>query len=334
MIIGQSLVLYSRLYLVVDSRMVMWFVRAMIGTTFVAFLVPAPVSFFLDNANQNNPSYVRFFSVVEMTQLCCFLSSETVLSITYIIATWRVLRSNAVIKVKRVVRLLIVTNLVIIALDILVLTMEILGWYAFQATLKPTAYAIKFKLEFAFLNQLLFISKIGYNFVRDPRRPPKQGVHLQDRVQTEQTKIPSPRTSRDGTGENWRTNQNQDCNSWTVPKTRLSMSNVSCHLKLSSGRDSTNAGRSSQTRSYQSEDCPPPIEAYHPWEIDEQAMQYNEAELTDLESRPSVTTEIEAAANQDRSTLSGLQRRNSNDNLGAEMSHRLRRAEIGLRDFA
>jgi hypothetical protein len=171
MVRGQSLVLYSRIHLVVDKKIVIWSIRAMIASIFaICFTAGTTALTWANITHGSDPKIAFTFFIIERTQLCAFLPLEASLSMIYVVATWRVLRSNAILRVKRVVKFLIITNMAIIALDGTVLCKQFLNWYAIQATLKPAVYAVKLKLEFEFLNQLFFITNQGFSFVRDPRK--------------------------------------------------------------------------------------------------------------------------------------------------------------------
>ncbi|KAI9790835.1 MAG: hypothetical protein M1833_001748 [Piccolia ochrophora] len=98
---------------------------------------------------------------MERIQLCGILVQEMVMSVIYIFATAKILKPSFSVQVRMVVKYLIITNLFIIMLDIVVIYMEFSDFYAIQGTLKPCAYSIKFKLEFAFLNQLMYIAGHG-----------------------------------------------------------------------------------------------------------------------------------------------------------------------------
>ncbi|KAI9796763.1 MAG: hypothetical protein M1833_006003 [Piccolia ochrophora] len=168
MIIGQSLVLYSRLYLVVKSQKLLLAVRIMIGTGFAAFLIPTTVMLYLANSPMSN-EWVPKWGIIERVQLCGFMVQEMAMSVIYIFATRTTLKNSALIRAKKVLRFLIITNVLIISLDCVVIGMEFSNWYAIQATLKPCVYSIKFKLEFAFLNQLLYIARHSVADVKDPK---------------------------------------------------------------------------------------------------------------------------------------------------------------------
>lgn len=70
---------------------------------------------------------------------------------------------------------LIWINLIVIGMDVLLLVMEYENKYNIEATLKAMIYSIKFKLEFAVLNQLMTLANSSVNNV--------QNIHIHENDQ-------------------------------------------------------------------------------------------------------------------------------------------------------
>ena len=160
MVVGQSLILYSRLHLVVRSPIILRTTLILIIACAILFCVPTSVMLFLSNS----PDYTKWekkFDYVEKTQLCGFLVLETFINGLYIWATVKLLKPSYSVRVRRVMKFLIYGNVVIILLDVIVITMEFTNYYDIQGTLKPLIYSLKVKLEFAVLNQLMAVARRG-----------------------------------------------------------------------------------------------------------------------------------------------------------------------------
>ncbi|KAI9809851.1 MAG: hypothetical protein M1825_000284 [Sarcosagium campestre] len=168
MIIGQSLVLFSRLHLVVRNPRILLGVRIMIFTGFVLFLVPTTIMLYGSNSPHAD-FWLPKFGIMERTQLCGFLFQETVINLLYIWATFKILKPSYSIRVRKILWFLIWSNVVIILMDIGVIFTEFTDFYDLQGTLKPCVYSIKLKLEFAILNQLMFIAKRGLTRKSSPK---------------------------------------------------------------------------------------------------------------------------------------------------------------------
>ncbi|CAL5871580.1 uncharacterized protein PFLUO_LOCUS5833 [Penicillium psychrofluorescens] len=156
MVPGQSMVLYSRLHLVVQSRKILRFVLGLIIVDAIILLIPTTVLTF-STAYVGTPSIIRGYNVMERLQLAWFCAQEFVISGIYIFETVKLLRLMPE-KGRRRTKImyeLLAINFVIISLDVALLVVEYLGYYALQTTLKPMVYSIKLKLEFGVLGKLV-----------------------------------------------------------------------------------------------------------------------------------------------------------------------------------
>ncbi|KAI9146907.1 alcohol dehydrogenase [Paramyrothecium foliicola] len=123
MVTGQSLILYSRLHIIVYNRRVPMLLLSVI--IFNAVFSTSP----------------RLSWATERTRILRTVAeAELIISITY---------------VTRLLRRLVVINCLVIALDINVLALEYAGLYDIQTAYKGMAYSIKLKLEFRILNDLV-----------------------------------------------------------------------------------------------------------------------------------------------------------------------------------
>lgn len=157
MVTGQSLVLYSRLHLIVQEPKVIRAVLIMIIFNAVTMHFPTTVLTY----GSNSPEWRRFidgFRVMEKLQMTVFCVQELIISGIYIWATVRFLRPVYRRHIRSVMLQLLWINVAIILMDIGMLTMEYLGKYFLEAVMKGAIYSVKLKLEFAVLNQLMQIA--------------------------------------------------------------------------------------------------------------------------------------------------------------------------------
>ncbi|KAJ5773726.1 hypothetical protein N7457_008622 [Penicillium paradoxum] len=171
MVPGQSVVLYSRLHLVVHSNKVLRFVLWLIVIDAVILLIPTTVLTFC-TAYVASPAIIRGYNVMERMQLAWFCTQEFVISGIYITETVKLLRMmpDKDRRRTRIMYELLAINLVIILLDICLLVTEYIGYYALQTTLKPMVYSVKLKLEFGVLGKLVTL-------VQNHRSQPTSSEH-------------------------------------------------------------------------------------------------------------------------------------------------------------
>ena len=156
MVIGQSVVLYSRLHLVVQDRRRIQWILVMIITGFFVFTVPPTILNFL--ANSRNPApFLQPFAIYEKVMLFGFATEECIISGLYIWETSKMLRLIKATRskdVRRVWEHLLLVNILVIVMDFTLIGIEFGGLYQIETTYKSALYSVKLKLEFAVLNQL------------------------------------------------------------------------------------------------------------------------------------------------------------------------------------
>ncbi|KAH6605031.1 hypothetical protein Trco_006738 [Trichoderma cornu-damae] len=161
MVTGQSLVLYSRLHIVLPRERLIRGILAVIVVNAVWLLVPTTVLIFLCNS-PSAPRYEVPYFIFERIQLTVFFLQELVVSALYIHETSKILRSyrGLVSGANRTTMVhLMLINLVIIALDISILILQYTNHYDLQTAWKPFVYSIKLKMEFSVLNRLVELSQ-------------------------------------------------------------------------------------------------------------------------------------------------------------------------------
>ncbi|KAN0067806.1 hypothetical protein V8E54_014053 [Elaphomyces granulatus] len=163
MVTGQSVVLYSRLHLVVsDTRHIRW-VLAMIITNFFILHVPVTILFLASNLDPQH--YLNAFNIYERIQLVGFTLQECIISSMYIYETIHAIKPLLAVRgpeERKVIHYVIIVNVLAVLLDISLCTTEFTGHFDIQTTYKPVVYSIKLKMEFHVLNWLLAIIQRGH----------------------------------------------------------------------------------------------------------------------------------------------------------------------------
>ncbi|KAJ5513792.1 hypothetical protein N7463_003344 [Penicillium fimorum] len=171
MVPGQSVVLYSRLHLVVQSNRLLRFVLWLIIIDAILLLIPTTVLTFY-TAYVDTPPVTRGYNVIERLQLAWFCAQEILISGIYITETVKLLRlmPDKDRRRCRIMYELLAINFIIILLDVCLLVVEYIGYFNLQTTLKAMVYSIKLKLEFGVLGKLV-------NIVQNPRSQPTSSDH-------------------------------------------------------------------------------------------------------------------------------------------------------------
>jgi hypothetical protein len=159
MVTGQSIVLYSRLHLVLRNPKVLQRVLIMIIIDAIVLHIPTTVLTYGSNLSSYNGKIIRGYDVMEKIQMTGFCLQEFTLSGLYIYETAKMLKLNPDPGSRKIMYQLLSLNLLIIFMDVGLLTVEYLNYYIIETTLKGAVYSVKLKLEFAILGQLV-------NFVR------------------------------------------------------------------------------------------------------------------------------------------------------------------------
>jgi hypothetical protein len=154
MVTGQSLVLWSRLHLVVQSRTVLRWTLAMIIVDAIVFHIPASV---LELGSHSNKSdlFTPAFDIIERIQLIAFSVQEVVLSLIYSWEAVRLLNLRPRGHYRGTLVQLLIVNLAMIMMDAAVIGVQYSGLFDIHVTLKAFVYSVKLKLEYAILGKLV-----------------------------------------------------------------------------------------------------------------------------------------------------------------------------------
>ncbi|PWY72432.1 integral membrane protein [Aspergillus heteromorphus CBS 117.55] len=162
MVTGQSVVLYSRLHLVLPNPRILRRVRTMIIVDACLLHLPTTVLTFGSNLAANNAVYIAGYNVMEKIQMTAFCLQEFILSALYIWETIRMLRLDPDRGKRKIMYQLVAINLVIIALDLGLLVIEYRDLYILETMIKGVIYSVKLKLEFAVLGKLVLLVRGGH----------------------------------------------------------------------------------------------------------------------------------------------------------------------------
>lgn len=158
MVPGQSVVLYSRLHLVLYDRRILRLVLYAVILNTLLVAVPTTITTF-GSAFVRTHTWNEAYTIVERLQVTWFCVQEFVISYLYIRETVRLLQLSPETNHRRrkIMYELLAINVLIIFMDTAVVVVEFLQLYYLQVLLKCTIYSVKLKLEFAVLGKLTAI---------------------------------------------------------------------------------------------------------------------------------------------------------------------------------
>ncbi|EKV09945.1 integral membrane protein [Penicillium digitatum] len=160
MVTGQSVVLWSRLHLVLQNRKLLRGVLWMICIDAVLFHLPTTVLLYGTVAHPRS-RWARGYDTMERVQVVGFCLQELTISSIYVWETIKLLRLRPEGRPQGILNQLLVINILILILDIAVVVIEYVGYYAVQVLFKPVAYSVKLKFEYAILGKLIAVVRGG-----------------------------------------------------------------------------------------------------------------------------------------------------------------------------
>ena len=155
MVTGQSVVLYSRLHLIVLNDKMLGFILKMIIVDAIILHIPTTVLTFGSNANADTDRFVRGYNVMEKIQMTGFCLQEFIISGLYLWECAKFLRTDKQDKSRKTLYELFYINLLIIIMDLSLLGLEYANLYILEIVIKGMVYSVKLKLEFAILGKLV-----------------------------------------------------------------------------------------------------------------------------------------------------------------------------------
>jgi hypothetical protein len=167
MVTGFSTVIYSRLNIIVQSRYIRRLVLAMIIVTSICLHSIIVLQFGLTTTTLHDPEnrgpWLAGINPMERIQVTCFSIQELIISSFYVKAAWDYLqdRLSPDQRTRKVMRLLFVVQILVFALDIIIITLDGAGYFLLKTYLSSFVYTLKLELDFVILNQLVEISRLG-----------------------------------------------------------------------------------------------------------------------------------------------------------------------------
>lgn len=164
MIIGQSVVLWSRLHLVTPNTRVLNTLLAIICFDSFVLCIPTTVLTYGSNLKaKQSPSWITGYAAMEKIQMTIFAIQEITISLTYLYYIQQILRrasSDRDKRTKALMKELIAVNFFLIAMDGALVGVEYATFsdtqfYSVETNLKGVVYSVKLKLEFAVLSRLI-----------------------------------------------------------------------------------------------------------------------------------------------------------------------------------
>ncbi|KAL4982880.1 hypothetical protein BDW68DRAFT_191809 [Aspergillus falconensis] len=163
MVTGHSMVLWSRLHLVLHNPGILRAILYLIIVDSVLMQIPITVLLYgaVGPRSPTRMAFVRGYSVMERIQLLVFCVQECLLSAIYIWETAKLLRLRPQRTHRIILTQLLAINVIILVLDIVIVLFQYAGLFALQVVFKPVAYSIKVRLEFAILGRLVEVASGG-----------------------------------------------------------------------------------------------------------------------------------------------------------------------------
>ncbi|KAE8140500.1 hypothetical protein BDV38DRAFT_18824 [Aspergillus pseudotamarii] len=160
MVTGQSLVLWSRLHLVVHNRKVLKAILYLIIIDGVLLHTAATTLEFMNNGLSYIHNVTVAFGIMERIQVVWFCVQELLISSVYIVETAKLLRLDRGGPSRTILTQLIIVNVAIMVLDVAVVAVQFAGYFTLQVTTKVLVYSIKLKLEYIILGRLVDVAHI------------------------------------------------------------------------------------------------------------------------------------------------------------------------------
>ncbi|POS78924.1 hypothetical protein DHEL01_v202666 [Diaporthe helianthi] len=169
MVSGQSMVLYSRLYLINVDKRVRRYALIMIIVNGIILHTATVVTTAGSNSEASH-IFIKPYAIMERIQITVFSVQESILSGLYVWKAWKFLvvyrsdGSRTQDKLRGMMLHLILSNIIVVLLDITVIVLEFLGLYYLQVSnpgissdvaYKAFVYSVKLKCEVGILNKLV-----------------------------------------------------------------------------------------------------------------------------------------------------------------------------------
>lgn len=161
MVVGQSVVLYSRLGILLGNphSRLLTFTKWLIAFDAIAFYSLATVVVFGMHYS-SDPGFRNAYKYEERIQMTGFCLQEFFISGVYIWKSLEIIKAGEKRQAHRLLWQLFIINVVIVALDVALLVVEYINLSWVEISFKGLAYSVKLKLEFAILSKLVEFSEL------------------------------------------------------------------------------------------------------------------------------------------------------------------------------
>lgn len=161
MVTGQSLVLYSRLHVVLGeaNANLLKAVKCMIIVNAVVFHLSTEVVVFGTYYGSPDLEFAAAYRYLEKIQMTVFTLQEFILSGLYVWKTLDIIRLTQRRRTSRIMWQLFSINIFIVLMDVALLVVEYQDRHVIEQAIKQVIYSIKLKLEFAILSKLVGLTK-------------------------------------------------------------------------------------------------------------------------------------------------------------------------------
>ena len=160
---AQLLILYSRLHFVCRNHQIQRFIFFMIIATVIVLQIPSWVTVWPAYADipRISSEWSPRDAIVERFNQLGYTIAEAIISGIYIKSLLKVLKSKSSVRQRRVMLDLIYVNVLVVASDILEMVLVWLNINGLSHPIQTFSYAVKFRLEFVVLNQLMAVAARG-----------------------------------------------------------------------------------------------------------------------------------------------------------------------------
>jgi hypothetical protein len=166
MVSGFSIVLYSRLSILVRNRLILRLTLAMIIINGVCLHTATLILVYGSSIEsrdglENRAKWLAALRAMDGVHAVGFTMQGFVISCLYMKAAWDQLQEPLLPNrgARKVYTLLITVQALVLSFDILVIVLAFAGYYAIKGMVCSFTYSIKLELEFVILNQLVAISR-------------------------------------------------------------------------------------------------------------------------------------------------------------------------------
>lgn len=174
LITGQSLVLYSRLHIVLgaEHNRLLKGVKWMIIINGIIFHISTEVVLLGAYYARPNTTFAEAYKYIEKIQMTGFTVQELIISGIYVWKTLDIIRvtssassiaTGRKTRTARIMWQLFGINVLIVIMDVALLVLEFTGRHVFGQALKGAVYSVKLKLEFAILSKLVTLTSRDRN---------------------------------------------------------------------------------------------------------------------------------------------------------------------------